>query len=68
MINRLENEAQSQQQFYKQKSYNDNGLNQTNFRSKSVQYGREYEIKVKTGEIKGAATKAAIHVKFFGTG
>ena len=67
LVNRLEQEA-SANQFIHQKNAIENGLQQSHFRSRSVQYGKEYEIKVKTGEIKGAGTKAAIHVKFFGTG
>ena len=71
LVNRLEQEA-SANQYIHQKNAIENGLQQSlqqsHFRSRSVQYGKEYEIKVKTGEIKGAGTKAAIHVKFFGTG
>ena len=67
LVNRLEQEASTNQYLY-QKNAIENGLQQSHFRSRSVQYGKEYEIKVKTGEIKGAGTKAAIHVKFFGTG
>ena len=68
MVNRLEQEAIESNQYLHQKNAIENDLQQSHFRSRSVQYGKEYEIKVKTGEIKGAGTKAAIHVKFFGTG